>query len=1301
MADFIVLNTNDNGTGSLRDAIDKANSQTGADRIVFDSNFFNTAKTIRLTTQLIINDSVAIEGLGQNLITISGDANNNGVNDNGDTRLFFVNQGDVSFNNFTFSGGRGKGGNGGNGGEFNGGGGGGLGAGGALFINNGTAYVGNVIFSNNQAVGGDGGKNTGTGFGGGGGFGGDGGNGGSNFSGGGGGGFIGTGADANANGGGGGGGSTGDGIGNNGGSGNADVFGGSAAGSGSVGIGGGVGGGGGGSNNTGIFGGNGGVGGGGGGGQGIGGNGANGGNGGDFGGGGGVWVSGQPGSGAGGWGGGGGGHYRGRGGFGGGGASNGSGGQFGGFAGTGTSTGGGAGLGGAIFIRNGSLNMVDSTFDSNSTAGGSAFGNGQNGEGKGGAIFVNTGVTAAASGLAFTNNDASNQVTVGQTGIGTSLDTDAVYGTVQVLDTTPPAAPTVTSPASTNVTTPVIAGNAETNSNVTLSIDNSGSITTYTASANASGVWSIDLATATPATGTTPTLSNGSSVNLSVSAKDAAGNTSAAVSQTLVIDTTPPTAPTVTSPASTNVTTPVIAGNAETNSNVTLSIDNSGSITTYTVSANASGVWSIDLATATPATGTTPTLSNGSSVNLSVSAKDAAGNTSAAVSQTLVIDTTPPTAPTVTSPASTNVTTPVIAGNAETNSNVTLSIDNSGSITTYTVSANASGVWSIDLATATPATGTTPTLSDGSSVNLSVSAKDAAGNTSAAVTQTLVIDTTPPTAPTVTSPASTNVTTPVIAGNAEANSSVTLSIDNSGSITTYTVNANASGVWSIDLATATPATGTTPTLSDGSSVNLSVSAKDAAGNTSAAVTQTLVIDTTPPTAPTVTSPASTNVTTPVIAGNAETNSNVTLSIDNSGSITTYTVSANASGVWSIDLATATPATGTTPTLSNGSSANLSVSAKDAAGNTSAAVSQTLKIDTTPANAPTLSPNNPDDSQNLKPQLSLTTQNSSILSLTQNDSNILFNLASFGSENKSTNEVSVFTVDDDLGTIDGISPNSPGYTEAAFKRAKTIFSSIFNSPQGFDSNPSSILNFEEGQKLGFYVISDSSTDTVKSELATMGKTSQRIFFSTTNQIKISQTQEGSFNLNWQDKDSLAVSIRTTNEALPKGTQLQMEAQQELIDLRTEADKVSTSFTMYREAMYNNTIGFYKVADADGTIVDSLTGERITATAQNRVRYAEVALRNRVQSLDMSVANQSTQVFQNDIMGGEIYAPFIIADGNSNNIESNFDNVYFSYIGVNSDKTDHIRLLGNNVFGFEDLLSGGDKDFNDVIVKMNIE
>jgi hypothetical protein len=48
----------------------------------------------------------------------------------------------------------------------------------------------------------------------------------------------------------------------------------------------------------------------------------------------------------------------------------------------------------------------------------------------------------------------------------------------------------------------------------------------------------------------------------------------------------------------------------------------------------------------------------------------------------------------------------------------------------------------------------------------------------------------------------------------------------------------------------------------------------------------------------------------------------------------------------------------------------------------------------------------------------------------------------------------------------------------------------------------------------------------------------------------------------------------------------------------------------------------------------------------------------------------------------------------------DQAYFAYIGANADKVDHIRLLGNNVFGFEDLAGGGDKDYNDVVLKVNL-
>ncbi|MBD2424979.1 DUF4114 domain-containing protein [Phormidium sp. FACHB-1136] len=46
------------------------------------------------------------------------------------------------------------------------------------------------------------------------------------------------------------------------------------------------------------------------------------------------------------------------------------------------------------------------------------------------------------------------------------------------------------------------------------------------------------------------------------------------------------------------------------------------------------------------------------------------------------------------------------------------------------------------------------------------------------------------------------------------------------------------------------------------------------------------------------------------------------------------------------------------------------------------------------------------------------------------------------------------------------------------------------------------------------------------------------------------------------------------------------------------------------------------------------------------------------------------------------------------------VFFNYIAANGDRQDHGRLLGDNVFGFEDIFGGGDRDFNDVIVKVSV-
>jgi len=75
MAIFNVTNTNDSGTGSLRQAIVDANANLGADTINFDASL--NGKTILLTTgEIEVKDDVTIEGLGKDVISIDGGGNN-------------------------------------------------------------------------------------------------------------------------------------------------------------------------------------------------------------------------------------------------------------------------------------------------------------------------------------------------------------------------------------------------------------------------------------------------------------------------------------------------------------------------------------------------------------------------------------------------------------------------------------------------------------------------------------------------------------------------------------------------------------------------------------------------------------------------------------------------------------------------------------------------------------------------------------------------------------------------------------------------------------------------------------------------------------------------------------------------------------------------------------------------------------------------------------------------------------------------------------------------------------------------
>src|SRR5690606_4582573 len=174
---------------------------------------------------------------------------------------------------------------------------------------------------------------------------------------------------------------------------------------------------------------------------------------------------------------------------------------------------------------------------------------------------------------------------------------------------------------------------------------------------------------------------------------------------------------------------------------------------TYVVSST-DGTWHVDLASDMPTAGSLDLNPNGSNA-ISVTATDAAGNSSPVGTQTLVIDTTAPEVPVVTSLNLTNIAEPVIEGTAEVGADVAVTVGGA----TYVIAAT-DGTWSVDLASATPVAGTLSLNPNGPNA-ISVIATDLAGNASLSGTQTLFIDTTAPSTPVVTSQGLTNAAEPV------------------------------------------------------------------------------------------------------------------------------------------------------------------------------------------------------------------------------------------------------------------------------------------------------------------------------------------------------------------------------------------------------------------------------------------------------------------------------------------------------------------------------------------------------------
>ncbi|MGK7926361.1 MAG: cadherin-like domain-containing protein [Spirulina sp.] len=306
-----------------------------------------------------------------------------------------------------------------------------------------------------------------------------------------------------------------------------------------------------------------------------------------------------------------------------------------------------------------------------------------------------------------------------------------------------------------------------------------------------------------------------------------------------------------------------------------------------------------------------------------------------------------------------------------------------------------------------------------------------------------------------------------------------------------------------------------------------------------------------------------------------------------------------------------------------------------------------------------------------------------------------------------NEMGIFKVDDDEGSINGIRPGQSGYQEAAIARSKTIFS-ILPDGLGFP-NPERYLEFASGDRIGFFLIQDSTIDAVRS-----GRSSASVIFSSIvdadrfGQAQITQQSDNLFTLAWEDGNNgsfndLVITLEITEEIMPLGSALQGGEQSELIDLTQFAgQQIEFAIpTVISEAQYFNYVGFYAIDNPEGRVSDSLTGQQFNVGDEG---YIQAAIRKSQESGKGTHFNERNAGMTAQLTGGSLFAPFIIANGTPEEIlddnNANDPSVYFAFMGANRDGFDHIRLLGNNIFGFEDLPNGGDADYDDIVFQVNL-
>ena len=171
-------------------------------------------------------------------------------------------------------------------------------------------------------------------------------------------------------------------------------------------------------------------------------------------------------------------------------------------------------------------------------------------------------------------------------------------------------------------------------------------------------------------------------------------------------------------------------------------------------------------------------------------------------------------------------------------------------------------------------------------------------------------------------------------------------------------------------------------------------------------------------------------------------------------------------------------------------------------------------------------------------------------------------------------------------------------------------------------------------------------------------------------------------------SLKLEASTSVNRLPEFLSRDQQQAPVLNFTGLDGQAVGFDVEVAREADYSSSLGFYRVIDSQGSVRDSVSGAVISPGDPG---YAKAALAeaNRPNLRSFSVADNAADTFKSlRVQEAALLAPYgQLADGTT----------LFAFAAANPDNRSHFSVLGQNILGFEDLLSRvSDFDYDDMVI-----